>query len=447
MPDGIEHADSIGRSGRSPGRSAGASPPAPLHSEASCAPARIPPPLVLTVAIGLAIVAAQGSPPQPAGAPAATESSDPPAPFYPHIVATGLRGGYQVVAADMNGNGRLDLIALGSQAAELVWYENPYWTPHVIIRNMPRMINLAAADTDGDGIPELALAYEFSTNAAQSVGKVAILAANGDPRNLWTATEIDAIATSHRIRFARIGGRQVLINAPIMNAKTRDGFNDPDRLPVSLRAYRPPDWTMEIVTEANQGVVHGLSVGDWTGDGNDDVFTAGYSGIFVHSLRPDGTWSRTELARGHPAEWPQGGASDIAAGMLNGRRFFVTNEPFHGNMVVVYQDAGNGRWTRNVIDTELGFSHSLILVDSNGNGSHEIVSGGTRGPAGSPRGTKPGVFFYRPVDAAAQTWERMVLDPNMAAQNCIAADITGNGTMDVACIDDTLKWYENMQRP
>ena len=38
-----------------------------------------------------------------------------------------------------------------------------------------------------------------------------------------------------------------------------------------------------------------------------------------------------------------------------------------------------------MIDTELGFSHSLVLVDSNGDCSHEIVSGGTRGPAGSPR--------------------------------------------------------------
>ncbi len=396
-------------------------------------------------ALGLTVFAGQ-APPPPAAATPPAEPVGPPAPFYTHIVATGLRGGYQVVAADMNGNGRLDLIALPSQATELVWYENPYWTPHVIIRGMPRMINLAAADTDGDGIPELALAYEFSTNAAQSLGKLAILKANGDPRGLWTATEIDAIPTSHRVRFANIGGQPVLINAPILNAKTRDGFNDPDRLPVQLRAYRPPSWRPETITEANQGVVHGLFVGDWTGDGRDDVFTAGYSGIFVHTLGHDGRWSRTELAKGNPAEWPQGGASDIAAGMRGGKRFFVTNEPFHGNQVVVYQDAG-GTWDRHIIETELVFSHALTLVDSNGDRNHEIVSGGTRAPAGSPRGTKPGVFFYRPVDAAGQKWERMVLDPNMAAQSCIAADITGNGRMDVACIDDALKWYENMSRP
>src|SRR5690606_3144702 len=141
----------------------------------------------------------------------------------------------------------------------------------------PRLINMAAADTDGDGLPELALAYEFSTNAARSLGKLAILRSGGDPRSLWTATEIDAIPTSHRVRFARIGESTRLVNAPILNAKTRDGFNDPDRLPVPLRVYAPPDWAPQTITEENRGVVHGLFTGDWTGDGRDDVLTAGYT--------------------------------------------------------------------------------------------------------------------------------------------------------------------------
>ena len=70
----------------------------------------------------------QGPPPAPLG---------PPAPFYPHVVASGLRGGYQVVATDMNKDGKVDLIGIGSQNPELIWYENPYWTPHVITREAP----------------------------------------------------------------------------------------------------------------------------------------------------------------------------------------------------------------------------------------------------------------------------------------------------------------------
>ena len=52
--------------------------------------------------------------------------------FIPHEIATGLRGGYQVVAADLNRDGKPDLIAVASNLPDLVWYENPNWTPHVI---------------------------------------------------------------------------------------------------------------------------------------------------------------------------------------------------------------------------------------------------------------------------------------------------------------------------
>jgi hypothetical protein len=277
--------------------------------------------LLLTGAIVFGLVTVAGQAP-PAGTPAAP--ADPPAPFTSHVVATGLRGGYQVVAADMTRDGRVDLIGLGSQMTELLWYENPSWTPHVITRDAPRMINVAAADTDGDGIPELGLAYDFTTRPQPGVGKVAILKANGDPRELWTLTEIDAIPTSHRVRFARVDGRTLLINAPILGAMSRDGFNDPDHTPTPLRVYGPPSWNPETITMANLGVVHGLYTGDWDGDGRDDVLTAGYVGVFAHSLGKDGAWTRVELAKGDPAPWPQGGASDIAVGMLNGRRFFVT---------------------------------------------------------------------------------------------------------------------------
>jgi hypothetical protein len=44
------------------------------------------------------------------------------------------------------------------------------------------MVNVAADDLDGDGIPELALAYEFSQNSTQNPGKIAILTANNKDR-------------------------------------------------------------------------------------------------------------------------------------------------------------------------------------------------------------------------------------------------------------------------
>jgi hypothetical protein len=65
------------------------------------------------VVFGLTLAARQGSPP---AAPAPAAPAGPAAPFHPHVVATGLRGGYQVVATDMNKDGKVDLIGLGNQA-------------------------------------------------------------------------------------------------------------------------------------------------------------------------------------------------------------------------------------------------------------------------------------------------------------------------------------------
>src|SRR5260221_6923001 len=78
--------------------------------------------------------------------------------FVAHEIGTGLRGGYQVVIADLNKDGRPDIIALASGVPDLVWYENPGWQRHVLAAEQSQLINTAAYDIDGDGIPELAVA-------------------------------------------------------------------------------------------------------------------------------------------------------------------------------------------------------------------------------------------------------------------------------------------------
>src|SRR5436305_5871006 len=94
--------------------------------------------------------------------------------FTGHTIATGLRGGYQVVIADLNKDGKPDVIALASGMEELLWFENPGWKRHVLASDLSHMINLAAWDTDGDGIPEIVLAHEFANQAKNSLGILSV---------------------------------------------------------------------------------------------------------------------------------------------------------------------------------------------------------------------------------------------------------------------------------
>lgn len=355
--------------------------------------------------------------------------------FIEHTIASGLTGGYQVVPADVNRDGRPDLIALASGMSELVWFENPGWQRHVIATNLSQMINLAFLESGPR--PVIVLASGFSSEARESTGIVSVLEPDGDPRQMWRMREIDRLPTSHRLRLADIdgSGSKVVVNAPL----TAPDASPPEyRGHVPLVYYRPGEWKRRLIGDENEGVMHGITVIDWDGDGRDAILTASFSGIHLYKLLHDGRWSRTELAKGDPSPWPKCGASDIAVGSLGLRRFLCTIEPWHGNQVVVYREESAG-WVRQVIDDSYVDGHTIQAADLNGDGRDEIIAG-YRGAGGA-------VYVYDAEDDSARAWQRRLLDKGgVAAAACVAVDLNGDGRTDLACIGSAsanLKWYEN----
>lgn len=361
--------------------------------------------------------------------------------FREHTIARDLKGGYQVVAYDVNQDGKADLIALASGMSELIWFEAPAWKRHVLATGMQRMINLAACP----GVNEIVVAQGFENEPKRSAGIVSVLTPGADRTQPWTAREIDRLTTSHRLRCADIdgSGHKVIVNAPLAGAKAA-APDYRDRIPVVY--YKPGEWKRTLIGEQLEGVLHGIYIYPWArptrrARPHDDILTASFLGIHRYFLKPGHTWAIERIAAGAPEPWPKSGSSDLAVGHVRRERFIAAIEPWHGYAVVIYTKPKPDRaWVRNVIDDSLQDGHTIQTADLNGDGKDEVIAG-YRGP-----GRSVNIYYFN-----GRRWHKYPLDKGgIAAAACAVADLNGDSRPDIACIGSAtanLKWYENVSAP
>jgi hypothetical protein len=368
----------------------------------------------------------------------------PPVRFAAHEIATGLAGGYQFIAADLNHDGKPDLVVV-SDLPDLVWFENPSWTRHVLARGLTDVINVAAADLDGDGIPEIAVASGFSTQPDQSSGIIGILTHGADPTQSWTMREIDRNPASHRLRwYVDRDGQRWLMDAPLAAATAKPPKYDGA---TPIYAYRAPAWKREVVASEEFGVIHAIEP-IHSSFCDACLLTAGFAGIHRYE-HVNGAWTHAAIAAGNPAPVPNGGSSEVAVGRLsratsaNGRAssddlFLATIEPWHGNQVVIYRRSASGAFARQVIDTTVVDGHTLVTADLDGDGVDEVIVG--------QRGGSRSVWMY--TSGASGAWTRTTVDDGgMAGAGCTTVDINGDSRIDIVCVGTAtanLKWYENL---
>ena len=194
---------------------------------------------------------------------------------------------YAVTTADVNGDGKLDAVAVSEDA--VYWYANPSWEKHVLIKDATGRDNVCiqAHDIDGDGKIDFSLGASWQPTNTKTGGSVQWLKRGDDVNQPWQVIPIGQEPTVHRMRWGDVmgTGKKQLIVAPLQGRGTK-GPNWGEGNGVRVLVYTVPadpvkgEWKSEVACDSLH-TTHNLQLLDWDGDGRDDIVIAGWEGVFV----------------------------------------------------------------------------------------------------------------------------------------------------------------------
>ena len=341
--------------------------------------------------------------------------------------------------ADVNGDGKLDLIS------SEYWYEQPRqaggkWVPHKF-RDLPFLatefdnyidnFSDLPIDVNGDNRPDVVSCSWFGKRLAwyENPGKIGAMwkenvFASGFNTEFCFLVDLDNDGKAREI-LPQYGGK----NAPTEWFEIKDkNF---------------------VKHEAGPGQGHGIGAGDVNGDGRNDILTP--KGWF--EAPPDPRASNWKFH----ADWE----TDKAPGFMhvldvNGDgRNDVLYANSHDYGIYWMEHTADGKWTRHLIDETWSQAHPLELIDLNGDGTKDLVSGKRYMAHSRDPGAREalGLYWYeynKSADGKRIEWTRHIIDYSSRAgggMQVAIRDFDGDGDLDLAAGSKSgLFLFENLTK-
>lgn len=377
--------------------------------------------------------------------------------FKTQEIDTGLKIGYAVVTADVDGDKKPDIVVVDQH--KVVWYQNPgkqgeAWKKHLMLdgKTRPDNVCIAPIDIDGDGLPEFVVGAAWKPFDTANAAQLVWLKRGKDVTAEWSMHELPCDEpTVHRVRCFDIDGdgKPEVVHVPLMGRGSSAKGLWVDGKPVRIVALKVPakdpekkeNWKTQVLSE-ELNVTHNF----WpAGTMNAAKFhnpflVTSYDGVSI-VFRDGGKWNTTKVGVGNQAN-PKGsrGSSEVKLGMVGkDEPVIATVEPWHGNQVVTYTASGKlETWNRHVIDEQLRWGHGVWFADLDGDKADELIIGVRDDPnpkMGDNFKERRGVRIYKCTDGKGAKWDRNIIeDGGVAVEDLTAADLDGDGKVDIIAV-------------
>ena len=359
--------------------------------------------------------------------------------FSEHLIMDGFGYSYGLEAADLTGNGHLDITAADADGRALYWFQNDgqgHFTPHFVQRDhpKPRLERHAIGDINGNGHLDVVIVenltgdlYWFENSGTPD---------DGEPWKLHEIT-IGDMPFAYDVALADINGNGRLdVAASGWKGNQIALFTNP--------GDTGGPWTKQLI-DGDMTEARTIRVADFDGDGQPDLLATGAQANLVAWYQHPGdlgnTWrkhlidaSSIRPIHGHPIDMDGDGDLDVVMAMGQGSTT---------GSVVWYENDGRpaeGPWQKHVICDPFPQAFEACAADLDGDGHIEVVV--------SVWGDAGGVYLFHHDGDPHGPWHMQVLKEGwVRANQILVVDLDGDGRPDVLAQaergSNELRWWKN----